>query len=325
MKILNQSPNERQRKIIKELEITERMLTNIATHISNREMKAEICVLPDVNDSEDISDQMFFNGTLAYWDTDIPFIPIEPTMNVSGISIYRLNNFMHPLQFMERIGKALRNTKYNWNYSARDQLIALMSASGKECLQKGQYLLLSMPINEYQQKHMEDGIITPGNWFYDKIKTKIDIVTGKKLDYLEGKDAEKFYSIAKRLEKYYIDRNDYFANLVLKESYDKRVLLATNYGMPTLNSVAVGCYWQCKMYPLIVKPKNKVYLMYPDWNNSFRLENEKVCVSPCSIMADVDECYEETILSVALEKCKGEIVDKLTPIAIFTNKGMKIY
>lgn len=78
-----------------------------------------------------------------------------------------------------------------------------------------------MPINEYQQRNMPDGVITQGNWFYDKIKTRTDLITGKKLDYLEGKDAEKFYAITKRLEKYYVDRNDYFANLVLKESYDK--------------------------------------------------------------------------------------------------------
>lgn len=325
MKILNQNPSEMQRNLIKELETTERILTNIATSISGREMRAEICVLPDVNNTETIPNQMFFNGTLAYWDTDVPFIPIEKTMNVSGISIYRLNNFIHPLQFMERVGKALRNKRYNWNYSARNQLIALMSANGKECLQNGQYLILNMPINEYQQRNMPDGVITQENWFYDKIKTKTDLITGKKLDYLEGKDAEKFYAITKRLEKYYVDRNDYFANLVLKESYDKRVLIATNYGMPTLNSVAVGCYWHCKMYPLIMKPKNRVYLMYPDWNNAFKLEGEKICVSPCSIMADVDECYEEKILSVDLEKCAGDIVDKLNPIAIFTNKGMKIY
>ena len=211
MKILNQNPSEMQRNLIKELETTERILTNIATSISGREMRAEICVLPDVNNTETIPNQMFFNGTLA----------IEKTMNVSGISIYRLNNFIHPLQFMERVGKALRNKRYNWNYSARNQLIALMSANGKECLQNGQYLILNMPINEYQQRNMPDGVITQGNWFYDKIKTKTDLITGKKLDYLEGKDAEKFYAITKRLEKYYVDRNDYFANLVLKESYDK--------------------------------------------------------------------------------------------------------
>lgn len=326
MKVLNQNPTERQRKVIKELECTERVLTKIATCVSNSEKKAEICVLPDVgNVDETISNQMFYNGTLAYWETDVPFVPIEPTMNVSGISIYRINNALHPLQFMERVGKALRNKRYNWNYAAKDQLIALMSATGKECLQKGQYLLLNMPINEYQQKNMQDGIITPGNWFYDKIKTSTDLISGKKLDYLEGKDAEKFYAIIKRLERYYIDRNDYFANLVLKEAYDKRVLLATNYGMPTLNSVAIGCYWHCKMYPLIVKPKNRVYLMYPNWNNTFKLEKEEICISPCSIKADVDECYEEKILSVALEKCAGDIIDKLIPIAIFTNKGMKIY
>lgn len=58
-------------------------------------------------------------------------------MNVSGISIYRLNNFIHPLQFMERVGKALRNKRYNWNYSARNQLIALMSAMVKNAYKMG--------------------------------------------------------------------------------------------------------------------------------------------------------------------------------------------
>lgn len=69
MKILNQNPSEMQRNLIKELETTERILTNIATSISGREMRAEICVLPDVNNTETIPNQMFFNGTLAYWDT----------------------------------------------------------------------------------------------------------------------------------------------------------------------------------------------------------------------------------------------------------------
>ncbi len=78
MKNLNQNPNEKQRNLIKELETTERILTKIATCVSGREMKGEICVLPNVNNSETISNQMFFNGTLAYWETDIPFVPIEP-------------------------------------------------------------------------------------------------------------------------------------------------------------------------------------------------------------------------------------------------------
>lgn len=54
MKILNQNPSEMQRNLIKELETTERILTNIATSISGREMRAEICVLPDVNNTETI-------------------------------------------------------------------------------------------------------------------------------------------------------------------------------------------------------------------------------------------------------------------------------
>ena len=366
MKVLISNPDRVQRTLINGLKITEKLLSKVATDLSGTQKKAEIYAMPDLGIPPYAYRLCggFPTGMFAHWESDVPFIPVDTTMNVCGVGIYRINGYIPIMEFKFRVEKALKDSKYKWNYSKGNHMISLMEANGAQCLQRGQYLVLHASANEFQQNNKEKGLfVMPGNWFYDKIKTVYDIHSDRYLRYIVGKDALKFYSIAKCLEKYNYDRNDYLAKKILGDNYDKKVVASKHYGMPTINSVAIGCHWSCRLYPLLTAPGKNIYLIYPDFNNAFSIDGgKKICLSPHGFGVDTDADIKINGASVKigekefssndfknysinigedveirdagsvrkkvdeiLESCPGEIIDSLRQLAAFTKAGFEVY
>ena len=365
MKVLNKNPDRTQKYLIEELKTTEELLSKVATKLSGTKKKAEIYAMPDLSIPPYAYRLCggFPTGIFAHWETDVPFIPVDTTMNVCGVSIYRLNNIIDPLEFKKRVLEAFGNRSYNWNYTKGNHLVSLMYNDGTDCLQRGEYLVLHASANEYQQNNMQEGLfVMTGNWFYDQIATET-IENGRYLRYISGQSAERFFRIYKKLEKYNMERNDFFARLVLGDYYDKRVVSSIHYGMPTINSISIGCHWHCRLYPLLTAPGKDIYLVYPDWKKSFKIGGKKVCLSPhgFGVKTDIfpfkidgekvvigekvfyandyehysitigkdtkvrgEDQVNETVTNI-LSSCTGEIVDRLEQIAAFTSKGFEIY
>ena len=227
MKVLISKPDKIQRTLIHELKITEKLLSKVATDLSGTKKRAEVYAMPDLGIPPYAYRLCggFPTGMFAHWESDVPFIPVDITMNVCGVGIYRINGYISSTEFKFRVENALRDSKYKWNYTKGNHMISLMEANGAQCLQRGQYLVLHASANEFQQDNKEEGLfVMPGNWFYDKIKSVYDGASDRYLRYIVGKDAVRFYATAKYLEKYNSDRNDYIAKKILGNNYDKRVV-----------------------------------------------------------------------------------------------------
>ena len=299
MKIINQNPTQLQKNIFKELETIEQVLSKIATQLSGTYKEAEIYAMPNCSiPMYDFYDGNV-NGIFIHWDTDVPFFPIDFKINLGEICIYRLNDYIHPLKFIECVENAIKEKQEKERH-----LIALLYSNGLECLQKGQYLLIQLSVDEYQQHNLREGLyVTPGNWFYDQIRVITDNSSKIRVRYIYGQKAERYYFITKKFHKYNSDRNDYLAKSILGELYDKKVLTSIYSGMPSINSIALNCNWKCKMYPMVNEKENAIYLVYPDWHKAFEIDGKKICLSPHNVI--------DSDITNSLESCKGEIIDKL--------------
>lgn len=102
------------------------------------------------------------------------------------------------------------------------------------------------------------------NWFYHKIQTHFS--GNRYIRYISGKTAEEFYSISTIINDYNKIRQRYFADILFeKNGIDEEVLYIAHYGMPNINSVAIGCNYieNESMYLLLTAPNQPCFFIKP--------------------------------------------------------------
>ena len=92
--------------------------------------------------------------------------------------------------------------------------------------------------------------------------------------YLVGRDAERFFRLARLLEEFNRSRLEYFAQLILGcNELDQELFCHPHYGMPDINMVAIGCQWLQGSVPflLLTAPTFPLFFVKPSLEGANRL------------------------------------------------------
>ena len=301
-----------QRSILQHLEETEKLLSKVASKLSNKPKESNIYAMPDLGIAQNGIRMMggFFTGACYNWDSDVPFIPIDATVNVCGTAVYKLNKTITNEEFIERLNCVMNNrntyldfvntylpkkildsidigdvSKFFWNYNKGNHFVIFAESNGEYGLEKGQYMIVHASAIEFKKDNLKYGLYPiKGNWFYDDIKTEYDDEHKRYIRYISGDNAKKFYAIATYLRDFNKLRNRYFCQRVLEDLMEKEIINISHYGMPTINSVCIGSQWEQLDYTLLTAPGNDVFLVHPEIDsnnsNSIVLDSKRITLTP---------------------------------------------
>jgi len=296
----------------------------------------------------------FYTGACYSWDSDVPFIPVDATVNVCGTAVYRLKDKVSVQEFKSRLDNVMANRetylkyantclpsqilasidleradKFYWNYNVGNHFAILAEQSGENSeFPEGQYMIVHASAIELKKDNLKYGLYpTEGNWYYDDIQTIYDDKENRYLRYIYGKKAVEFSELANILQKINKDRNRYFCNEVLGELAGEEVINLSHYGMPTYNSVCIGCQWEKDDFTLLTAPGNDIFLVHPNLTaqNTIELSNKEITLTPhgCGVMlknsSDTIKYLDDGILIGDKYFKKGESINIGNDVWIRTN------
>lgn len=251
-----------QLEIIRKLEITERLLVTVLSKLSGKEEKIEITLLPDLGLPHNITRIRggFYTGMHVKWDSNIPFIPVDATINSCGVAIYELGHTIDSKEEFERMiekGRIYVESKgYKWNFNEGNHFIIYGLIEGnKPCM------IFHSSAKEYKIQNEKNLYPSRNAWYYNNIKTFEDKLTNRYLRYIEGKTAEKFYEIARQAHEFNIKRQQDIANIILGDNCRNEVINLQHYGMPSEKEVAIGCSWNTRKYVLLTAPNKPIFIV----------------------------------------------------------------
>ena len=304
--------DETQQSILEQLSKTEELLSKVASKLSGKSKRAEIFAMPDLGIAQNGTRMMggFYTGACYTWDSDVPFIPVDATINVCGTAVYKMSQKISNQEFIERLDRVMNQrdsyvnfvknclpkeiqnsidvndaSKFYWNYNKGNHFVILADSDGSDGLAAGQYMIVHASAIEFKRDNLQYGLYpVKGNWFYEDIQTEYDHDHKRYLRYIAGEKAKKFYAIVSYLKKFNKIRNQYFCKAVLGNLIEKEVVNISHYGMPTINAVCIGTQWEKQNYTLLTAPGNDVFLVHPEINSScknyFSLDNRNIILTP---------------------------------------------
>lgn len=345
-----------QKEILKHLEITSKLLSKVGTELSGTQKESMIYVMPDLGIAQNGTRMLggFYTGSCYSWDSDVPFIPVDATVNVCGTAVYRLKQKITPQEFQRRLDGVMKNReiylkyatthlpsqildsidleredKFYWNYNVGNHFAILAEQNGENSeLPEGQYMIVHASAIELKKDNLKYGLYpVEGNWYYDDIQTIYDDKENRYLRYIYGKKADQFSELANILQRINKDRNRYFCNAVLGELAGEEVINLSHYGMPTKNAICIGCQWEQDNFTLLTAPGNDIYLVHPDLSskNTIKLKDKQITLTPhgCGVMlknsSDTIEYLADGILIGNKHFKNGESINIGNDVLVRTN------
>lgn len=347
-----------QEEILKHLETTSKLLSKVGTELSETQKESMIYAMPDLGIAQNGTRMLggFYTGACYSWNSDVPFVPVDTTVNVCGTTVYKLNQNITVQEFRKRLDNVMINRetylkyasthlpsqildsidlekadKFYWNYNVGNHfaILAEQNEDNSE-LPKGQYMIVHASAIELKKDNLKYGLYpVDGNWYYDDIQTVYDDRENRYLRYIYGKKATQFAELANMLQKINKDRNRYFCKTVLGELAGEEVINLSHYGMPVNNAVCIGCQWEQEDFTLLTAPGNDIFLVHPNLiaPNTVELSNKKITLTPhgCGVMlknsSDTIEYLDDGILIGNKHFKKGESINIGNDVTVRT-KGM---
>ncbi len=273
-----------QRAILPHVEGTERLLARAASKAAGKDLGAEVIGMSDLGFADNVSRMLggFYTGGVYSWEGDEPFVPVDATVNSCGVSLYSLRHAIDSKEeFDRRIADAIERTRekcsYVWNFGNGNHFVTYGTVDGKP------HVMMHSSAAEFKSQY--NGLYpTPGNWFEGDIKRIEDETTGRYLRYVDGFTAETFISKAQSLESFNASRHRHFAGEIAgRSNVLDEVSNEQHYGMPTRNSVAIGCQWKRRdMQILLTAPRKPIYLIEPEKGgvNDMEIDGKKLLLFP---------------------------------------------
>lgn len=264
--MINHSLNDAtQTAILPELKQTEKLITYAIKKETGQETDVEITAMPDLGLANNAIRMRggFFTGMFVQWESRIPFIPVDSTINSCGVSVFSLRDEITQEQFIHCISQAKEQVGtmgYNWNFERGNHFISLCRLPhGQQCI------VMHASADEYKKSIVDKSLYpVPGVWYYDKIKVVFSPDNRDRyLRYLAGTDAERFAKIAVGLESVNHSRMSSIADLAFGNFIKEELLFVPHYGMPSPSSVAIGCAWKSNHSILLTRPQEKIYIIRP--------------------------------------------------------------
>ena len=176
--VTNFSMNDRtQEEILKHLEVTSKLLSSIGTKLSRTQKESIIYAMPDLGISQNGTRMIggFFTGACYHWNSDIPFIPVDATVNVCGTTVYRLNQRITIQEFKKRLDKVMGNREIYSNYAKTHLPSQIIDSIDLEKTDKfywnynvGNHFVILAEQNE------EDAEIPTGQYMIDRKSTRLN-------------------------------------------------------------------------------------------------------------------------------------------------------
>ncbi len=260
-----------QRGVLPHLQGTERLLARAASRVSGDERSAKVWALPDLYCSREIEriSKGIFSGAAYSWDASEPMVPTDAHVHCCGVSVFKVGKPPESVgEFASRLQHAKDITEnastYKWNVGGGNHFVILGESQGSPGLEDGHYAIFHSSGNETAKAH--NGLYPKaGNWYSHRIETIEDRSLNRAIRFIRGKVAEQFIKLAHMEETHNTLRHRYLADLIFgDENIDSEILSVQHYGMPSANSVAVGCQWvKDRIVPLLTAPGKPVYLVRP--------------------------------------------------------------
>ncbi|MFF2101727.1 hypothetical protein [Streptomyces sp. NPDC058202] len=305
-----------QQQIIAHLRTTEQLLAEAATLASGRAGDAEITPMPDLGLPHNVRriHGGFFTGALYQWDSGpVPLIPVDATVNLCGVTLFRVEDDFEDEQDFRRRVEAARETitkasSYVWNFTSGNHFVILAENRTPGTLPEGRYLVLHASAAEFKNQY--NGLYpASGNWYSDEIRILAGR-NGRYLRYLTGKPAERFARVATMLESYQRERQQLCATLIMgsEARIHDEVLSLLHYGMPDTSSIAIGCQWLRDDQPrslLLTRPGAPLYLVRfaTDGPNRATTQHGDVTLTPHGLgvhaLEPLQLAYHDGHLSIA--------------------------
>ncbi len=345
-----------QKEILKHLKTTSKLLSKVGTKLSETQKESMIYAMPDLGIAQNGTRMLggFYTGACYSWNSDVPFVPVDTTVNVCGTTVYKLNQNITVQEFQKRLDNVMQNRdtylkytsthlpsqildsidleradKFYWNYNVGNHFAILAEQNDDNSeLTEGQYMIVHASAIELKKDNLKYGLYpVEGNWYYDDIKTIYDDNENRYLRYIYGKKAVQFAELASTLQKINKDRNRYFCKTVLGELAGEEVINLSHYGMPTNNAVCIGCQWEQEDFTLLTAPGNDIFLVHPNVTapNTIDLNNKKITLTPhgCGVMlknsSDTIKYLNDEILIGNKHFKKGESINIGNDVSVRTN------
>jgi len=251
--------------ILSHLQNTEEMIADAITAETGRQAHAEITAMSDLGLAGNSTRMRggFFTGMHAQWQSSVPFVPIDATVNSCGVYIFTLKKAPDRNTFTRLISEAkgkITSLGYSWNFERGNHFIAVGHLeNGQPCA------VMHASADEYKKSKSDLALYpTESSWYYNDIRVYHSLkYVNRYLRYIVGKPAERFIEIALSLEKINKQRMSDVARLIFNELFDSECVFASHYGMPTDTSVAIGCSWRRENFALLTAPGKDIYIAAP--------------------------------------------------------------
>lgn len=181
----------------------------------------------------------FPTGCYVEWNSSIPFVPVDTTVNIDTSSIFDLDADITDSisdSVFTTLRANLEKSSYIFNFH-----------KGNHFLSFGHYKHNGLPVlvmhsNEKEFKYQFNGLMpADDNWYHDDVK--VTEIGNRYLRYLCGRSAELFVDVAKSLEHFNVIRHRFVAHLLTRgKTHINKQCDLHHYYMPTRQSVAIGCF-----------------------------------------------------------------------------------
>ncbi len=292
--------DEIQKKILPILEETENLFYEAIKQTNNGiPGKVSLTAMPDLGLANNVIRMKggFFTGMFLEWESAVPIVPIDTTINSCGIVIYLLKKEMSIVDFKNivtnNVYEKINKIKYNWNFERGNHFITL----GR--FEDGRYCILMHASADEYKKDIKDKALYPDSdvWYSNDIKTiRSPSNRNRYLRYLSGETAKRFIDIALQLENINHKRMKEIADLLFGQYIEKEILFVPHYGMPTKTSIAIGCSWNTTKSVLLTAPGRNVYIIKQKTDS---INNGEKWLTPhgLGVSADItDISYKKNLL-----------------------------
>ena len=108
-----------QEEILRHLGITSKLLNTVATKLSGKPKESMIYVMPDLGIAQNGTRMLggFYTGACYTWDSDVPFVPVDTTVNVCGTAVYKLKKRISTEEFKKRLDDVMNNRETYLSYA----------------------------------------------------------------------------------------------------------------------------------------------------------------------------------------------------------------
>lgn len=202
----------------------------------------------------------FATGIYVYWNSKIPFVPIDICMNACTVSVYKLDQIKSEIITENKVDELLNklnSSSYIANFHRGNHFISYVES----VIDGSRYIIVHSSAAEFETLY--NGLYpVENNYFFDKIK--IFYYDKQYIRYLDGQAAELFQKMAANLYAFNENRHDFIISLLVGQ--DAKIHNSKHYhhyGMPSSNEAIIGCHLieAGEQTPLLTRPGENIYII----------------------------------------------------------------